>query len=151
RRAAGTRSAATSRRTGSWGRSTRTSRSRSSSSTIRRRRGARWPRRGRWDSPAIRPTAPSRRPGTPSRGRARLRARTAPMSLGRHFLRRPLLAGPLLALAACFLVAGLVRTGALESLELQGYDLLVRTRGFLPPHPDLVFVDFDDRSLDALG
>jgi adenylate cyclase len=73
------------------------------------------------------------------------------MSLGRSILRHPFLASPVLALAVCLSVAGLVRMGFLEPLELQGYDLLVRNRGFPPAHPGLVFVDFDDATLDALG
>lgn len=73
------------------------------------------------------------------------------MSVGPSILRHPFLASPVLALAVCLAIAGLVRMGFLESLELQGYDLLVRMRGFPPPHPDLVFVDFDDATLDALG
>jgi class 3 adenylate cyclase/CHASE2 domain-containing sensor protein len=73
------------------------------------------------------------------------------MSAGRWILRHPFAASPVIALGVCLAVAGLVRMGFLEPLELQGYDLLVRKRGFPPPHPDLVFVDFDDATLDALG
>ena len=48
-------------------------------------------------------------------------------------------------------VAAVVRTGALESVELQGYDLLVSAAGFSPPPEQLVIVDFDDATVEAIG
>jgi serine phosphatase RsbU (regulator of sigma subunit)/CHASE2 domain-containing sensor protein len=48
-------------------------------------------------------------------------------------------------------VAGVVRSGLLDSVELQGYDLLVSVHGFVPPAPELVIVDFDDATLEAIG
>ena len=48
-------------------------------------------------------------------------------------------------------VAAVVRAGFLELAELQGYDLLVFTGGFSAPSENLVIVDFDNASLQAIG
>jgi CHASE2 domain-containing sensor protein len=48
-------------------------------------------------------------------------------------------------------LAGVVRSGLLDSAELGGYDLLVSVHGFAPPPPELVIVDFDDATMEAIG
>jgi adenylate cyclase len=71
--------------------------------------------------------------------------------MDRWILQRPLLASPFVAALVCLAIWGFGRVGLLEQAELQGYDRLVQARGFPPPHRDLVFVDFDDESVSALG
>jgi adenylate cyclase len=65
--------------------------------------------------------------------------------------KRPLLAGLVLALLVCALVAGASLLGLLESAELQAYDLLVRRRPPPPPLPSVAVVDFDDLTFARLG
>ncbi len=48
-------------------------------------------------------------------------------------------------------VAAVARTRSLDPVELYGYDLLVSTRGFEAPPAELVFVDFDDATVKAVG
>lgn len=67
------------------------------------------------------------------------------------FLRRTGSAGPLLAVAAWLLLAGVVRTGLLDSAELQGHDYLVAASGFAAPSGELAVVDFDDAAVAELG
>jgi len=58
--------------------------------------------------------------------------------------KRPLLAGFVLALLVCALVAGAGRLRLLEAVEWQGYDLLVRSHPLPGTLDSLVFVDFDE-------
>lgn len=57
----------------------------------------------------------------------------------------------LLSILICLLVAGGVGLGLLNGLELQGYDLLVSTQDPRPSFQDVVIVDFDDKTLKAIG
>jgi adenylate cyclase len=66
-------------------------------------------------------------------------------------LGRPLLASWVLAASVWLLLAGIVRTGALDSAELEGYDLLLFRRGEEPSPSNLVIVDFDEASLNAFA
>ncbi len=66
-------------------------------------------------------------------------------------IRRPGLASALLAGLVCLFVAGVARLGLLDSVELQGYDLLVSGRAFEPPPEELVIVDFDNSTIAAIG
>lgn len=66
-------------------------------------------------------------------------------------LRHPILVSVTLAAAVCVAVAVVVRSRLLNSAELEGYDLLVSVRGLLPPRPELVIVDFDDATMEAIG
>src|SRR6185436_13968974 len=65
--------------------------------------------------------------------------------------KRPLLASLILGVLVVLLVAGAARIRLLESLELEGYDLLVRTQPLPPPAPTLALVDFDDATFARLG
>ena len=63
--------------------------------------------------------------------------------------RNPVLVSVLLGASVCALLALIVRSGMLESVELQGYDLLVDSRGVGPPAENIVIVDFDEASVRA--
>ena len=52
---------------------------------------------------------------------------------------------------AWLLSAGLSRFGLLDSLELQGYDLLVWKGESAPPPEELIVVDFDDATVEKLN
>lgn len=65
--------------------------------------------------------------------------------------RGPLWAAPVLAVPVVLVLAALVGAGLFDLAELQGYDLLVFTGGFSPPHEDLALVDFDTASVQAIG
>ena len=67
----------------------------------------------------------------------------------RPLLRHPLLASLILAAIICLVVGGIARSGLLNSVELEGHDLLVYARGSAPPPEDLVIVDFDEASVQA--
>lgn len=67
------------------------------------------------------------------------------------FLGRARVAGPLLTIAAWLVLAGIVRTGLLDSLELNGHDLLVSAAEPSPPSNQLAVVDFDDAAVRDLG
>ena len=67
------------------------------------------------------------------------------------FDRRPAIASILLAVSVWLVVGGLDRLGLLGAVELEGYDLLVSARGFVPPSEEIVIVDFDDSTLKAIG
>jgi adenylate cyclase len=72
--------------------------------------------------------------------------------LGKSFLLgHPLLASLVIASGVWLLLAGVVRSGALDSAELEGYDLLLFRRGDEPPPSNLVIVDFDDASVGAFA
>lgn len=64
---------------------------------------------------------------------------------------RPLLASLVLAACVWLLLAGIVRSGLLDSAELEGYDLLLFRRGEEPPPSNLVIVDFDEASVNAFA
>jgi adenylate cyclase len=66
-------------------------------------------------------------------------------------LGRPLLASVVLAATVWLLLAGIVRSGLLDSAELEGYDLLLFRRGDDPPPSNLVIVDFDEASIGAFA
>jgi adenylate cyclase len=79
-------------------------------------------------------------------------AALAEVSLRKNFLLGyPLLASLVLAACVWLLLAGIVRSGALNSAELDGYDLLLFRRGEEPPPSNLVIVDFDDASVGAFA
>jgi len=63
--------------------------------------------------------------------------------------RHPALVSALLGAAVCALVALVVLSGVLEGVELQGYDLLVASRGAGAPSENIVVVDFDEASVRA--
>jgi len=63
----------------------------------------------------------------------------------------PLLASLVLSAGVWLLLAGIVRSGVLESAELEGYDLLLFRRGEEPPPSNLVIVDFDEASVGAFA
>jgi adenylate cyclase len=65
--------------------------------------------------------------------------------------KRPLLAGFVLAVLVCALVAFASRLKLLESLQWQGYDLLVHSHPPPPALDSLVFVDFDEATFARLG
>jgi len=72
--------------------------------------------------------------------------------LSKNFLfGRPLLASLVLAASVWLLLAGIVRTGALDSAEFEGYDLLLFRRGEEPPPSNLIIVDFDEASVNAFA
>jgi adenylate cyclase len=56
-----------------------------------------------------------------------------------------------LAALVTLLIAGVVRLGALEGAEFQGYDLLVATHDLESPAAELLFLDFDDSAMQAWG
>jgi len=60
------------------------------------------------------------------------------------------LSGLALAVLACAISAMIGKLGLLESTELRGFDLLVSARQ-CAPSPDIVIVDFDDASVEALN
>jgi adenylate cyclase len=64
---------------------------------------------------------------------------------------RPLLASLVLSASVWLLLAGIVRSGVLDSVELEGYDLLLFRRGEEPPPSNLVIVDFDEASVGAFA
>src|SRR5713101_2541744 len=61
--------------------------------------------------------------------------------------RHPALISPLLAAGVCALLALVAWSGLLEGVELQGYDLLVASRGDRQPAENIVVVDFDEASV----
>jgi len=65
--------------------------------------------------------------------------------------KRHLLAGVILAVLVVLLVAGSSGLKLLESVELQGYDLLVRSQPPPAPAQSLAIVDFDDPTFARLG
>ena len=67
----------------------------------------------------------------------------------RPLLGHSLLASLILAIIICLAVAGAARSGLLNSVELEGYDLLVFARSPVPPPENLVIVDFDEASVQA--
>jgi adenylate cyclase len=104
-------------------------------------------------------------PGPPSRGntcacytparknriipRSRLFNRgQVPQSIKR---RHPGQVSALVAAGLCALVGVVVWSGVLEGVELQGYDLLVASRGAGPPAENILVVDFDEASVRAFN
>ena len=63
--------------------------------------------------------------------------------------RHKALVSALLGAGVCALVATVVWSGALGGVELQGYDLLVASRGAGSPAESIVVVDFDEASVRA--
>ncbi len=64
---------------------------------------------------------------------------------------RPVLASVSLAMLVCLVAAATERLGLLEGLELQGYDLLIVKSGYEAHSGDLVIVDFDDATTEAVN
>jgi len=64
---------------------------------------------------------------------------------------RRLLASVVLSVSVCLLTVALTGSGLLNSTELQGYDLLASARVFQPSPTELVIVDFDDATVQAVG
>jgi adenylate cyclase len=65
--------------------------------------------------------------------------------------RHPFFASLWLSAGVCLLVGGVVRSGLLDSVELQGYDLMVSARGSRAPLEELVIVDFDNATVKVMG
>lgn len=57
----------------------------------------------------------------------------------------------ILAVVVCLVDLGVVHLGLLEKTELQGYDLLVSSSELQSPPDEVVIVDFDDASVEALN
>ncbi len=55
-----------------------------------------------------------------------------------------------LSAAICLLAGAISRSQLMSDLERWGYDLLVNTGGYQPARQDVLLVDFDDASLEAL-
>lgn len=57
----------------------------------------------------------------------------------------------MLALGVCAVAFAMGRSGAMDDIELWGYDFLVNHSGYLPPDPNIVFVDLDDATVSELN
>ncbi len=64
---------------------------------------------------------------------------------------RPPIGIAVLTASVCLILAAIVGLGVLDVAELQGFDLLVRLRGFGPPPENLVIVDFDTPTVQSMG
>ncbi len=70
---------------------------------------------------------------------------------GAPLVRHPAIISLVLAGSICLAVGAVVFSGGLEPVELMGYDWLIFARGDAQPSPELVFVDFDNDTVKALG
>ena len=64
---------------------------------------------------------------------------------------RPPLGIAALTACVCIILSAIFWLGVLDVAELQGFDLLVRLRGFGPPPENPVIVDFDTPTVQSLG
>lgn len=71
------------------------------------------------------------------------------MKLG--IVHKPIFAVPVLGALVALMLALLVHSGFFDTAELQGYDLLVFAGGAATANENIVIVDFDNASVEAIG